>query len=200
MYLVYLRHVFILIRIEFGTGRVFIPICLNVQRYKNGFSKIYLWWLKDISLPIKSTGFPHNRPYLLNFLKDFTKISFTSFTFTHRMLSINWLPLFNNQISFTFAPISFTFWEITFTFRQISFTLQRIRERILQCRIKKTGRLLWGRPVDYFIRKSYFTFFTLIRYSAIWTAFKAAPFLIWSLTVQKVRPFGLVRSLRILPT
>ena len=137
MYLVYLRHVFILIRIEFGTGRVFIPICLNVQRYRNGFSKIYLWWLKDISLPIKSTGFPHNRPYLLNFLKDFTKISFTSFTFTHRTLSINPLPLFNNQISFTFSPISFTFWEITFTFRQICFTLQRMRERIRQWRIKK---------------------------------------------------------------
>lgn len=112
-----------------NTGPVFIPICLNVQRYRNGFSKIYLWGLKDISLPIKSTGFPHNRLYLLNFLKDFTKISFTSFTFTHRMLYINWLPLFNNQISFTFAPISFTFWEITFTFRQISFTLKRMREK-----------------------------------------------------------------------
>ena len=81
MYLVYLRHVFILIRIEFGSGPVSIPICLNVQRYRNGFSKIYLWGLKDISLPIKSTGFPHNRPYLLNYLTDFTKISFTSFTF-----------------------------------------------------------------------------------------------------------------------
>ena len=67
----------------------------------------------------------------------FAKISFTSFTFTYRTLSINWLPLFNNQISFTFSPISFTFWEITFTFRQISFTLKRMRERIRQWRIKK---------------------------------------------------------------
>ena len=89
MYLIFLRHVFLLIRNEFGTGPVFIPICLNVQRYRNGFSKIYLWGLKDIYLPIKSTGFPHNRPYLLNYLTDFTKISFTSFTCTHKMLSIN---------------------------------------------------------------------------------------------------------------
>ena len=39
----FLRHVFLLIRNEFGSGPVSIPICLNVQRYRNGFSKIYLW-------------------------------------------------------------------------------------------------------------------------------------------------------------
>ena len=46
----------------------------------------------------------------------------------------------------------------------------------------------------------YYTFFTLIRYSAICTAFSAAPFLIWSPTIQNVRPFSFVRSLRIRPT
>ena len=39
-----------------------------------------------------------------------------------------------------------------------------------------------------------------IRYSAICTALRAAPFLIWSLTSQKARPLGFDRSLRILPT
>ena len=38
------------------------------------------------------------------------------------------------------------------------------------------------------------------RYSAICTALRAAPFLIWSLTVQNVRPLGLARSLRTRPT
>ena len=46
----------------------------------------------------------------------------------------------------------------------------------------------------------FYTFFTLIRYSAICTAFNAAPFLIWSPTIQKVSPFSFVRSLRIRPT
>ena len=39
-----------------------------------------------------------------------------------------------------------------------------------------------------------------ISHSAICTAFSAAPFLIWSLTSQKVRPLGLLMSLRIRPT
>ena len=38
------------------------------------------------------------------------------------------------------------------------------------------------------------------RYSAICTAFRAAPFLIWSPTHQKVRPLGVARSLRRRPT
>ena len=37
-------------------------------------------------------------------------------------------------------------------------------------------------------------------HSAICTAFRAAPFLIWSLTIQKVMPLGLARSLRTRPT
>ena len=40
----------------------------------------------------------------------------------------------------------------------------------------------------------------VIRYSAICTAFSAAPFLIWSPTIQNVNPFSLLRSLRIRPT
>ena len=49
-------------------------------------------------------------------------------------------------------------------------------------------------------KNDYPMFFTFNRYSAICTAFKAAPFLILSLTVQNVKPFGLQRSLRIRPT
>ena len=41
---------------------------------------------------------------------------------------------------------------------------------------------------------------TLIKYSAICTAFNAAPFLIWSPTIQNVNPFSLLRSLRMRPT
>ena len=41
---------------------------------------------------------------------------------------------------------------------------------------------------------------TFIRYSAICTAFSAAPFLIWSPTSQRVMPFSLARSLRMRPT
>ena len=46
----------------------------------------------------------------------------------------------------------------------------------------------------------YLMFPTLIRYSAICTAFSAAPFLIWSPTNQKVRPFSFAKSLRTRPT
>lgn len=46
----------------------------------------------------------------------------------------------------------------------------------------------------------YFKLPTFSKYSAICTAFKAAPFLIWSLTVQNVKPFGLLISLRMRPT
>lgn len=40
----------------------------------------------------------------------------------------------------------------------------------------------------------------LIKYSAISTAFVAAPFLILSLTTQKLKPFSMLLSRRILPT
>ena len=48
--------------------------------------------------------------------------------------------------------------------------------------------------------RTYFTLPTLIRYSAICTAFSAAPFLIWSPTSHNVMPFSLARSLRMRPT
>ena len=47
---------------------------------------------------------------------------------------------------------------------------------------------------------SYLMLPTLMRYSAICTALRAAPFFIWSLTSQKVIPLGLARSLRMRPT
>src|SRR5690554_6515697 len=42
--------------------------------------------------------------------------------------------------------------------------------------------------------------YCFIKYSAICTAFSAAPFLIWSDTVQKVNPFSLAKSFRMRPT
>lgn len=53
---------------------------------------------------------------------------------------------------------------------------------------------------NYYDYKNYFKPSDLIRYSAICTAFSAAPFFIWSPTIQKVRPFSSVRSLRMRPT
>ena len=47
---------------------------------------------------------------------------------------------------------------------------------------------------------NYFTFPTLIKYSAICTALRAAPLRIWSLTSQRVKPLGFAKSLRIRPT
>ena len=46
----------------------------------------------------------------------------------------------------------------------------------------------------------YFTLPTFMRYSAICTALRAAPFLIWSPESQNVRPFSLARSSRTRPT
>ena len=46
----------------------------------------------------------------------------------------------------------------------------------------------------------YFLNFVLIRYSAICTAFRAAPLRIWSPTHQKVIPLGLAMSARMRPT
>ena len=48
--------------------------------------------------------------------------------------------------------------------------------------------------------KNYFTFPTLIKYSAICTALRAAPLRIWSLTSQRVKPLGFAKSLRTRPT
>ena len=45
-----------------------------------------------------------------------------------------------------------------------------------------------------------YTFPCCTKYSAIWTALRAAPFLIWSPLSQKVSPFSLARSLRTRPT
>ena len=56
-----------------------------------------------------------------------------------------------------------------------------------------------GHPLVFYSLFSY-SAFSLIRYSAICTAFSAAPFLIWSPTIQNVNPFSLLRSLRIRPT
>lgn len=47
---------------------------------------------------------------------------------------------------------------------------------------------------------NYPIFLTLMRYSAICTAFSAAPFFIWSPTIQNVSPFSSAKSLRIRPT
>ena len=68
--------------------------------------------------------------------------------------------------------------------------------------IDDTPRVGYGRGsrVGYFCLYIYLIFPTFRRYSAICTAFSAAPLRIWSLTVQKERPLGLVRSLRIRPT
>ena len=48
--------------------------------------------------------------------------------------------------------------------------------------------------------KNYFTLPTEMRYSAIWTALRAAPLRIWSPLSQKVRPFSSLKSLRTRPT
>jgi len=51
-----------------------------------------------------------------------------------------------------------------------------------------------------FVLGAYFTFPTLIRYSAICTALRAAPLRIWSPLSQKVSPFSSAKSLRTRPT
>ena len=43
---------------------------------------------------------------------------------------------------------------------------------------------------------NYPIFLTLMRYSAICTAFSAAPFLIWSPTIQNVSPLGILLFVR----
>ena len=67
-------------------------------------------------------------------------------------------------------------------------------------RHKKGPSKKLDRPSDIYSFLKIYTSFSANKYSAICTAFKAAPFLIWSPTTQNARPFGLVKSLRIRPT
>ncbi len=86
------------------------------------------------------------------------------------------------------------------TYIEIQILVHLKSQLILRLRFhKKRGKNL-GSPLSYIAATNSYNPFTLIKYSAICTALSAAPFFIWSLTAQKLKPFSSVKSLRTRPT